>query len=231
MYAVVNPTIESMRLKTSYVQDGYLDGSVLATMISPSVHEPFRFLGIKWMVKEKAAQFVCHRDVVYVESTGVTKNASGEEIGYHLYHSVSFPSIRELHDKNFIRAKIAEIVKDPETARMLTPHDLYAKRPLCNTDYYATFNRPNVTLVDVKANPIREITETGVVTEDGVLHELDVLVFATGFDAVDGCYKRVDIRGRGGLAIADHWVEGPASYLGILNAHYPNMFRSNGSRR
>ena len=126
--------------------------------------------------------------------------------------------------QNFIRAKIAEIVKDPETARKLTPHDLYAKRPLCNTDYYATYNRPNVSLVDVKANPIREITETGVITEDGVLHELDVLVFATGFDAVDGCYKRVDIRGRGGLAIKDHWSDGPASYLGILNAHYPNMF-------
>ena len=98
----------------------------------------------------------------------------------------------------FIRRKIAEIVKDPETARKLTPTDLYARRPLCDSGYYETFNRPNVTLVNVKENPIIRVTQEGIVTEDGTLHELDVLVFATGFDAVDGNYVRVDIRGRDG---------------------------------
>ncbi|GLW21335.1 flavin-containing monooxygenase [Microbispora triticiradicis] len=124
----------------------------------------------------------------------------------------------------FIRSKIREIVKDPETARKLTPTDLYAKRPICNPDYYENFNRDNVTLVSIKENPIREITPNGVVTEDGVEHELDVLVFATGFDAVDGSYKRMDIRGRGGVTIREHWEDGPTGYLGVATHGFPNLF-------
>lgn len=126
--------------------------------------------------------------------------------------------------QDFIREKIGEIVKDPETARKLMPRDLYAKRPLCDSGYYATFNRPNVSLVDVKANPIEEITEAGIRTADGAEHELDVLVFATGFDAVDGNYKRIDIRGRNDVTIKDHWSEGPSSYLSVATANFPNMF-------
>jgi cyclohexanone monooxygenase len=124
----------------------------------------------------------------------------------------------------FIRSKIAEIVKDPETARKLIPTDPYAKRPICNKDYYESFNRDNVTLVSTKENPIAEITPTGVLTEDGVEHEIDVLVFATGFDAVDGNYHRMDIRGRGGTTIQQHWKDGPVSYLGVAIAGFPNMF-------
>ncbi|NPT61447.1 flavin-containing monooxygenase [Paraburkholderia elongata] len=126
--------------------------------------------------------------------------------------------------QDFIRGKIVEIVKDPETARKLTPQELYAKRPLCDSGYYATYNRPNVDLVDVKANPIVEITPTGVKTADGVEHALDVLIFATGFDAVDGNYTKIDIRGRKGLTIQDHWKGGPSSYLGVTNVNFPNMF-------
>jgi cation diffusion facilitator CzcD-associated flavoprotein CzcO len=124
----------------------------------------------------------------------------------------------------FIRSKIAEIVTDPETAERLTPLDLYAKRPLCDSGYYETFNRPNVALVDIKANPIAEITPRGVRTEDGVEHELDTLVFATGFDAVDGNYTRMDICGRSGKAIKDHWESGPTSYVGVSTHGFPNMF-------
>lgn len=124
----------------------------------------------------------------------------------------------------FIRSKIAEIVEDPETARMLTPTDLYAKRPLCNEGYYETFNRDDVELVPVKENPIQEITPAGVRTADGVEHELDVLVFATGFDAVDGNYRAMDLRGRGGRHINEHWTDGPTSYLGLSKAGFPNMF-------
>ncbi|MFI0421299.1 flavin-containing monooxygenase [Spongiactinospora sp. 9N601] len=124
----------------------------------------------------------------------------------------------------FIRSKIKEIVRDPETARKLSPTDPYAKRPICNEDYYESFNRDNVTLVSIKENPIREITPTGVITEDGVEHPLDVLVFATGFDAVDGSYKRMDIRGRGGLSMNEHWSDGPTSYLGLAVTGFPNMF-------
>ena len=124
----------------------------------------------------------------------------------------------------FIRGKIAEIVKDPETARKLTPTDLYARRPLCDSGYYQAFNRPNVTLVNVKETPITTVTEKGVLTADGTLHELDVLVCATGFDAVDGNYVRVDIRGRDGLSLTEHWSDGPTSYLGMATSGFPNMF-------
>ncbi|MDQ0381323.1 flavin-containing monooxygenase [Amycolatopsis thermophila] len=124
----------------------------------------------------------------------------------------------------FIRSKIAEIVEDPETARKLTPTDLYAKRPLCNEGYYETYNRDNVELVSIKENPIREITPAGVRTADGVEHTLDVLVFATGFDAVDGNYRAMDLRGRGGRHISEHWADGPTSYLGVAKAGFPNMF-------
>ncbi|TCB74468.1 flavin-containing monooxygenase [Acinetobacter sp. ANC 4173] len=126
--------------------------------------------------------------------------------------------------QNFIKNKIAEIVKDPEIAKKLMPKDLYAKRPLCDSGYYAVFNRDNVTLEDVKSNPIQEITEQGVRLTDGKFIELDVLICATGFDAVDGNYIRMDIRGRNGLEMKDYWKEGPSSYLGITVANYPNMF-------
>ncbi|MCM3844950.1 NAD(P)/FAD-dependent oxidoreductase [Pseudonocardia sp. DR1-2] len=124
----------------------------------------------------------------------------------------------------FIRRKISEIVVDPETARKLTPTDLYAKRPICNEGYYETFNRDDVELVSVRENPIAEVTPAGVRTADGVVHELDVLVLATGFDAVDGNYRAMDLRGRGGRHIDDHWTDGPSSYLGVSKAGFPNMF-------
>ncbi|WP_169077092.1 flavin-containing monooxygenase [Microcella alkalica] len=125
---------------------------------------------------------------------------------------------------DFIRRKIKETVKDPETARLLTPTLPYAKRPLCNHNYYDVYNQENVKLVSIKENPIVEITPKGVRTADGVEHELDVLVFATGFDAVDGNYRRMNIRGRGGMTVDEHWADAPTSYLGISTAGFPNMF-------
>jgi cyclohexanone monooxygenase len=125
---------------------------------------------------------------------------------------------------SFIKSKIRQIVRDPETARKLTPTDFYAKRPICNTGYYETFNRDNVTLVSTKETPIVRITPTGVVTADGTEHELDVLVFATGFEAMDGSYKRMDIRGRGGVTLKEHWADAPSSYLGMAIHEFPNLF-------
>lgn len=143
---------------------------------------------------------------------------------FETFSDIAIDEKANIAAQDFIRKKISEIVKDPETARKLTPRDLYAKRPLCDSGYYATFNRENVTLIDVKANPIKEITVSGIRTEDGVDHELDVLIFATGFDAVDGNYKRINIRGRNGIAIQEHWKEGPSSYLSVATANFPNMF-------
>ncbi|TWX36272.1 NAD(P)/FAD-dependent oxidoreductase [Frigoribacterium sp. ACAM 257] len=124
----------------------------------------------------------------------------------------------------FIRRKIAEKVKDPETARKLTPTQPYAKRPLCNVGYYDLYNQDNVELVSIKENPIVEITPEGIKTADGVVHELDVIVMATGFDAVDGNYRRMDIRGRDGQTVDEHWADAPTSYLGVATAGFPNMF-------
>ncbi len=124
----------------------------------------------------------------------------------------------------FIKKKIAQIVKDPETARKLTPKDIYAKRPLCGNDYYGVYNRENVTLADVKADPIAEFTPTGIRLESGAEHEIDVVVFATGFDAVDGNYTRIDMRGRNGLTLRDMWKDGPLGYLGMMEKDFPNLF-------
>ncbi|MGJ7902418.1 flavin-containing monooxygenase [Lysobacter sp. 1R34A] len=125
---------------------------------------------------------------------------------------------------DFIRAKIRQIVKDPETARKLCPTELYAKRPICINDYYETYNLPNVTLVSLPENPIRELTASGVLTEDGAEHELDLLVFATGFETVEGSYNQMEIRGRGGETLQHHWKDAPRSYLGVATAGFPNMF-------
>jgi cyclohexanone monooxygenase len=126
--------------------------------------------------------------------------------------------------QDYIRGKIDSIVKNPETARKLKPKDLHAKRPLCDSGYYQTFNRDNVELVHIGETPIKAITPKGVLTADGVEHELDILIFATGFDAVDGNYKRMDLRGRDGVTIQDHWKDGPSGYLSVLTAQFPNMF-------
>ena len=125
---------------------------------------------------------------------------------------------------DFIKQKIAEIVKDPETARKLMPKDIYAKRPLCGSDYYGVYNRDNVTLADVKADPIAEFTLTGIRLASGAEHELDVVIFATGFDAVDGNYTRIDMRGRNGVTLRDMWKDGPLGYLGMMEVNFPNLF-------
>ena len=129
---------------------------------------------------------------------------------------------------DFIRRKIAQIVKDPEKARKLTPRDYYARRPLCDGGYFEQFNRENVDIVDLKETPITEMTEKGIRTSDGKEHELDVIIFATGFDAVDGNYTRVRIHGRSGETLKDHWKEGPTSYLGVCVPNFPNLFMITG---
>jgi cyclohexanone monooxygenase len=126
---------------------------------------------------------------------------------------------------DFVRGKIAEIVQDPETAETLMPrsHPLGTKRICVDHGYFETFNRPNVSLVDVSKNPIDEILPDGM-RAGGVKHELDVLVFATGFDAITGSIVKIDIRGRGGQSLRDKWAEGPRTYLGLMSAGFPNLF-------
>jgi cation diffusion facilitator CzcD-associated flavoprotein CzcO len=125
----------------------------------------------------------------------------------------------------FIRSKIREIVQDPGVAEKLVPtsHPYGTKRPPIDTDYFETYNRDNVTLVDLRETPIEEVTKRGLRTSVGE-HDLDVIVFATGFDAMTGSLLRIDIRGRGGLALQEKWADGPLTYLGIQIAGFPNMF-------
>ena len=129
----------------------------------------------------------------------------------------------------FIREKIRGIVEDPETAAKLTAfdHPFAAKRPPIDTGYFETFNRPNVSLVDVRASPIERITPRGIKTRDAE-HELDVIVFATGFDAMTGPLLGIDIRGREGLRLRDAWEVGPRTYLGLAVAGFPNLFTITG---
>jgi cation diffusion facilitator CzcD-associated flavoprotein CzcO len=129
----------------------------------------------------------------------------------------------------YIRRKIRETVKDPETAERLCPrgYPYGAKRPPIDTDYYVSFNRENVRLVDIKADPIEEITPTGLRTRDHRF-EFDALVLATGFDAMTGSLLRMDIRGARGLRLADAWKEGPRSMLGLAIAGFPNLFTITG---
>lgn len=133
-------------------------------------------------------------------------------------------------DANRMAAKlygeaVARIVRDPQTAAALVPaHPFACKRPIIDQGYYETFNRDNVTLVDLRADPIDTVTPTGIRAgaED---YELDVLIYATGFDAMTGALSRIDIRGRDGMSLGQFWSDvGPLSYLGLAVAGFPNLF-------
>ncbi|MEQ1883089.1 MAG: NAD(P)/FAD-dependent oxidoreductase [Burkholderiales bacterium] len=129
---------------------------------------------------------------------------------------------------NFVRGKIREIVRDPKVAEALTPRYVIGCKRLCvDTGYFATFNRPNVTLVDISASPIDAITPHAVKVL-GIDYEIDALILATGFDAMTGALTRIDIRGRGGKALKEKWQAGPRNYLGLSIEGFPNLFTITG---
>lgn len=129
----------------------------------------------------------------------------------------------------FVARKIRSIVRDPDTAARLIPRDhrFGEKRPPFVTGYFEAFNRPNVRLVDLLESPIVRLTSTGIETADGVA-ELDLVIWATGFDFGTGALSRMDLRGRDGLALNDHWSDGPRTYLGVQTAGFPNFFFPGG---
>ena len=153
--------------------------------------------------------------------------------GFSFLHA-SFKDIRTDKEANdtaaeFVRSKIRQIVNDPETVSKLLPmdHPLGSKRALIDTNYFETYNRENVELVDIRRSPIQEITPTGIRTEDEDF-EFDTIVFATGFDAMTGSFLRMDIRGRNDLSLKEKWSEGPRTFLGLQVAGFPNMFTITG---
>jgi cation diffusion facilitator CzcD-associated flavoprotein CzcO len=125
----------------------------------------------------------------------------------------------------FLRTHIRSVVNDPETAELLSPggYPFGAKRPPVEHGYYAAFNRPNVTLVDVSDDPITAITTQGLRTGSAE-YEFDVLVFATGFDGATGALLAIDTVGRGGRSLKEEWASGPRTFLGITASGFPNMF-------
>ncbi|WP_437739367.1 NAD(P)/FAD-dependent oxidoreductase [Sorangium sp. So ce1504] len=129
----------------------------------------------------------------------------------------------------FVRSRIRATVRDPAVAEALSPrgYPLGTRRLCVDTGYYETFNRENVTLVDVKASPIEEITKTGLRTRSAE-YTLDSLVLATGFDAMTGALTRIELRGRGGEPLKARWADGPRTYLGVAIAGFPNLFTITG---
>lgn len=125
---------------------------------------------------------------------------------------------------DYVHRKIRAIVEDPEIAELLIPNSVIGcKRLCCHAGYYATFNRDNVSLVDVKSRPIEGVTPDGVVVA-GRIYPADALVLATGFDAMTGALNKIEIRGKEGLRLRDKWAEGPRAYLGVASAGFPNLF-------
>ena len=128
----------------------------------------------------------------------------------------------------FIREKIRSIVRDPDVAAKLLPESVVGCKRLCaDTGYFETFNAPHVTLVDIAREPIERITAAGI-RHGGRDYALDAIVFATGFDAMTGALARIDIRGRDGVPLREHWQDGPRSYLGLQMAGFPNLFTITG---
>ena len=182
--------------------------------------------GHPWDIGEKSALSVS-------EAERLAMYEKAWEIG-GLRFRATFSDILTNKDANatasaFIKNKIRTIVKDPATAAKLTnfDHPYAAKRPPVDTDYFETFNRDNVALVDIRAAPIERITPTGIQTADEH-YDLDIIVFATGFDAMTGPLLKIDIQGRDGLALRDAWAHGPRNYLGLQVAGFPNLFTITG---
>ena len=129
---------------------------------------------------------------------------------------------------DFVRKKIREIVKDPETADKLMPdHYVMTKRPILEDGYWETYNRDNVTLVDLREDPIERFTETSVITASGE-HPIDMLVLATGYDAISGSMLRLNPKGRGGVSLKERWTERFHNYLGMTVNGFPNLFMIHG---
>lgn len=145
------------------------------------------------------------------------------------YHDIFGTEEANATASDFVRDKIRETVKDPVTREKLIPkdHGIGLKRPPLSEQYFETFNRDNVSLVDLRTEPITQVTENGITTSDGE-YALDVIILATGFDAVTGALNKIDIRTSDGKVLRDEWANGPRTYLGVASAGFPNLFMVSG---
>jgi cyclohexanone monooxygenase len=144
------------------------------------------------------------------------------------YEDLLFDDESNAYAAQFVRDKIAGIVKDPDKIRKMSPDYPLASRRMCSEiDFYETMARDDIALVDVREDPVVEITANEIVTQTG-RYPVDAIVFATGFDACVGAIKAIDIKGRAGTSLNDEWADGPRSYLGIAIAGFPNLFTVTG---
>jgi cation diffusion facilitator CzcD-associated flavoprotein CzcO len=193
-----------------------------------------QFAAILEYVKTTPTSFPYHRDnrkasQVSAEERKLFFEKLYAEPGYGIWLS-SFRDLLLNRESNayladFVANKIRSRVMDQEVAEKLIPidHPFGAKRVPMETNYYETYNKPNVHLVDVKSLPIKEVTPTGIRTAAGT-YDLDVIIYATGFDGITGSLDRMDIRGRGGLALKEAWLDGPSTYLGLQARGFPNFY-------
>ncbi len=146
------------------------------------------------------------------------------------FYDVMMPGPANEDYAEFFRNKIRQRVKDPAVAEMLVPKDhmFGSKRLPCESGYYEVYNQDNVLLVDVKKAPIQRITGTGIQTADAH-YELDVIIYATGYDAVTGSLNRMHIVGENGITLQDKFAEGPRTFMGISSVGFPNMFTVNAA--
>ncbi|GAA4550791.1 NAD(P)/FAD-dependent oxidoreductase [Pseudonocardia xishanensis] len=182
--------------------------------------------GFPWQHNGRRALDVTaeERERVYQEAW----REGGIKFALGTFRDVSYDLEANRTMSDFLRDRIRETVQDPETREKLVPdYPFLARRPIVDTGYFETYNRPNVELVDVKAAPIEEITPHGIRTAAGE-HELDVIVFATGFDAVTGPFFSIDLRGRDGATLTENWAAGPRAYLGLQTVDFPNLFMITG---
>ena len=143
----------------------------------------------------------------------------------HAFKDINFDITANQTAADFIHAKIRSIVTDARTAERLCPknYPFGTKRICVGSDYYETYNRPNVTLVDLQETPIQQISCQEIHTDRDVF-QCDIIVCATGYDALTGALLNIDVRGVGDLALKDKWVTGPRNYLGLMSAGFPNFF-------
>ena len=191
-----------------------------------AVHTPFAIAGYPPPTKSALDASAEERNATYER-----KWQEGGSISF-LYSYTDLLTNKAANDtaSDFVRNKIRSIVKDQETAEALCPNDhpIGTKRLILDTNYYQTYNLPHVKLVNIRKNPIAEITEWGIKTADGQSFELDAIVFATGFDAMTGAMREIDIKGKDGVLIRDKRKDGPQTYLGVMVSGFPNMFMVTG---
>ena len=155
--------------------------------------------------------------------------AAGGLSFYTAYKDLLFDDKANETCAEYVRGKIRELVKDPVTAEKLVPkgYPILTRRLCAEIDYYVTYNRDNVSLVDLRESPIERATPEGLVV-GGRLIPCDAIVYATGFDALSGSIERIDIRGRGGRSLKQRWAEGVRTYGGLMSSGFPNLIYING---